>query len=92
MTGPRAARSAIYSAGLPACQGPWTPGRDYAAGGGEGRRRGRGRNGTLGSFGGVFTPSVLTILGVILFLRTGFVVGSAGLGRALLILACCSPT
>ena len=49
--------------------------------------RGRGRTGTLGTFGGVFTPSVLTILGVILFLRTGFVVGSAGLGRALLILA-----
>ena len=49
--------------------------------------RGRGRTGTLGTFGGVFTPSLLTILGVILFLRTGFVVGSAGLGRALLILA-----
>jgi len=42
--------------------------------------------GTLGTFAGVFTPSVLTILGIILFLRLGFVVGSAGLGRALLIL------
>ena len=43
--------------------------------------------GKLGTFAGVFTPSVLTILGIILFLRLGFVVGSAGLGRALIILA-----
>jgi amino acid transporter len=42
--------------------------------------------GTLGTFAGVFTPSVLTILGIILFLRLGYVVGNAGLGRALLIL------
>ncbi len=42
--------------------------------------------GTLGTFAGVFTPSVLTILGIILFLRTGFVVGSAGLARSLLII------
>jgi amino acid transporter len=44
------------------------------------------KKGTLGTFSGVFTPSILTILGIILFLRLGFVVGSAGLGRALLIL------
>ncbi|MBT8364234.1 MAG: amino acid permease [Deltaproteobacteria bacterium] len=42
--------------------------------------------GTLGTFAGVFTPSVLTILGIILFLRLGYVVGNAGLGPALLIL------
>jgi len=40
----------------------------------------------LGTFGGVFAPSVLTILGIILFLRLGFVVGSAGPWRALAIL------
>ncbi|MDH3753606.1 MAG: amino acid permease [Acidimicrobiia bacterium] len=43
--------------------------------------------GTLGTFGGVFTPSILTILGLVLFLRVGYVVGSVGLARALLILA-----
>ena len=44
------------------------------------------QRGTLGTFAGVFTPSILTIVGLILFLKTGFVVGSAGLGRALLII------
>ena len=42
--------------------------------------------GTLGTFAGVFTPSILTILGIILFLRLGYVVGHAGLGLTLLIL------
>lgn len=41
----------------------------------------------LGTFAGVFTPSILTILGIILFLRLGYVVGSAGLGRSLVIIA-----
>jgi len=40
----------------------------------------------LGTFAGVFTPSILTILGIILFLRTGFVVGNAGLAKALIII------
>ncbi len=40
----------------------------------------------FGAFGGVFTPSVLTILGVILFLRYAHVVGYAGLWGALYIL------
>ncbi len=40
----------------------------------------------LGTFGGVFTPSILTILGVILFMRAGFVIGQAGIFQALLIL------
>jgi amino acid transporter len=42
--------------------------------------------GPLGTFGGVFTPSILTILGIILFLRLGYVVGEAGLARALVII------
>jgi len=41
----------------------------------------------FGLMGGVFTPCVLTILGVIMFMRTGFVVGHAGLVWALVILA-----
>jgi amino acid transporter len=44
------------------------------------------QRGTLGTFVGVFTPSILTILGIILFLRLGFVVGSAGLRGALVII------
>ena len=40
----------------------------------------------FGVFLGVFTPTLLTILGVIMFLRTGWVVGNAGLRDALLIL------
>lgn len=43
-------------------------------------------NGKLGTFAGVFTPSILTILGIILFLRLDYVVGSVGLCRALLII------
>ena len=39
----------------------------------------------LGTFLGVFTPSILTILGVIMYLRIGWVVGSAGLANTLLI-------
>lgn len=33
----------------------------------------------FGTFGGVFTPSILTILGVIMYLRLGYIVGEAGL-------------
>jgi amino acid transporter len=40
----------------------------------------------LGTFGGVFTPSILTILGVIMFMRAGFVVGQAGIFYAILVL------
>ena len=43
--------------------------------------------GTLGTFGGVFTPSILTILGLVLFLLVPFVIGAVGLTQALIILA-----
>ena len=39
----------------------------------------------FGTFGGVFTPSTLTILGVIMFLRFGLVVGEAGIVHAMII-------
>lgn len=41
--------------------------------------------GGLGTFGGVFTPSILTILGVIMYLRFGWVVGNVGLVGTLII-------
>ncbi|MFC1558216.1 amino acid permease [candidate division KSB1 bacterium] len=40
----------------------------------------------FGTFEGVFTPTILTILGVIMYLRLGWVVGNAGFGGALLII------
>ena len=51
-----------------------------------GHTPGRSRR-LLGTFGGVFTPSILTILGIILFRRLGYVVGAAGLLQALGMLA-----
>lgn len=48
-----------------------------------------GNGSKLSTFGGVFTPDVLTILGVIMYLRLGWVIGNAGLlgGIAIIILA-----
>lgn len=40
----------------------------------------------FGAFGGVFTPDVLTILGVIMYLRLTWVVGNAGLLGAIVII------
>ncbi len=40
----------------------------------------------FGAFAGVFTPSILTILGVIMYMRLGWVVGEAGLISALVII------
>lgn len=44
-----------------------------------------GRVRSLGTFGGVFTPSFLTIIGVIMYLRFSWVVGNAGLWQTLAI-------
>lgn len=46
---------------------------------------GNGSPSGLGTFGGVFTPSILTILGVIMYLRFGWVVGNVGLVGTLVI-------
>jgi solute carrier family 12 sodium/potassium/chloride transporter 2 len=40
----------------------------------------------FGTFTGVFTPSILTILGVIMYMRLGWVVGNAGLFGAIAII------
>lgn len=39
---------------------------------------------SFGTFGGVFTPSILTIIGVIMYLRFGWVLGNLGLTGTLL--------
>ena len=49
------------------------------------RRRPSAPRSKLGTFLGVYTPSTLTILGVILYLRSGWVVGNVGLGGAVVI-------
>jgi len=40
----------------------------------------------FGTFAGVFTPSILTILGVIMYMRLGWVVGNSGLLGAIAII------
>ena len=44
----------------------------------------------FGTFLGVFTPSVLTILGLVMYLRFGWVVGNVGLGLTLVIVVLAS--
>ncbi len=43
-------------------------------------------NHKFGTFDGVFMPTLLTIMGAVMYLRTGWVVGNAGLGGGLLII------
>ena len=40
----------------------------------------------FGAFAGVFTPSLLTILGVIMYMRLGWVIGNAGLIGTIIII------
>jgi len=49
------------------------------------KKKSSGTNRKLNTFGGVFTPSLLTILGVIMYLRFGWVVGNVGLIGTLII-------
>ena len=49
-----------------------------------------GKGYQFGTFQGVFTPSILTILGVIMFLRFGWVLGNVGLPATLLIVTLAS--
>ncbi|MCB0406359.1 MAG: amino acid permease, partial [Bdellovibrionales bacterium] len=44
----------------------------------------------FGTFNGVYIPSILTILGVIMYLRLGWVVGNVGLTASLLIITMAS--
>ncbi len=44
----------------------------------------------FGTFKGVFTPSILTILGVIMYLRFGWVLGNLGLPLTLLLVTLCT--
>lgn len=44
----------------------------------------------FGTFAGVFTPSILTIIGVVMYLRFGWVLGSVGLPKTLVIVTLCS--
>lgn len=47
----------------------------------------------LGTFGGVFTPSILTILGVIMYLRFGWVIANVGwLGSLVIVTLATSIT
>jgi len=49
------------------------------------QKRGSAETGTLGTFLGVYTPTILTILGVIMYLRFGWVLGQVGLVKTLVI-------
>ena len=59
-------------------QGPATPATAPEQNAGSQRR--------FGTFAGVFTPSVLTILGVIMYLRVGWVTGQLGLLGAISVI------
>ncbi len=41
--------------------------------------------GSLGTFLGVYTPTILTILGVIMYMRFGWVIGNLGLSEAIIV-------
>ncbi len=72
----------LPSSGAPAARAlPGNPSR-----GAPGPGPGPTTQARLGTFAGVFTPVVLTVLGVVMFMRAGYVVGYTGLWLALLVL------
>ena len=44
----------------------------------------------FGTFAGVFTPSILTIIGVVMYLRFGWMLGNVGLATSLIIVTAAS--
>ncbi|MBP5786581.1 MAG: hypothetical protein J6Y19_02020, partial [Kiritimatiellae bacterium] len=44
----------------------------------------------FGAFKGVFTPSILTIIGVVMYLRFGWVLGNLGIGKTLFLVTLCN--
>ena len=53
---------------------------------GQAARQGYG----FGTFAGVFTPSILTIIGVVMYLRFGWMLGNVGLATSLVIVTAAS--
>lgn len=47
------------------------------------------RDKKFGTFSGVFTPTILTIVGLIMYLRLGWVISQVGLKWTLIIIVCC---
>ncbi len=66
------------AAEAPAAQSPSTPAGET------------GKGYQFGTFKGVFTPSILTVLGVVMYLRFGWVLGNVGLPLTLLIVTLAS--
>ena len=54
----------------------------------DGRHRRQGYG--FGTFAGVFTPSILTIIGVVMYLRFGWMLGNVGLATSLVIVTAAS--
>jgi len=80
-------KSLFFSKGQPSGQAPEEgPGPNYAPGGGDFASAPAPDIKKFSTFDGVFTPTILTILGVVMFMRAGFVVGNAGIYGALAIL------
>ena len=54
------------------------------------RKESESRGYGFGTFAGVFTPSILTIIGVVMYLRFGWMLGNVGLATSLVIVTAAS--